>query len=56
MGTLASILWFIVVVVVALWLVGFIFHVAGSFIHFLLLVAVVNILYNLFFASRTTRL
>lgn len=56
MGSLASILWFIVVVVVALWLLGFVFNVAGSLIHFLLVVAVIIIIYNLFVGSRTTRL
>lgn len=57
MGTLASILWFVVVVIVALWLIGFLLHVAGNLIHFLLVVAVIIILYNLLFGSRaSTRL
>jgi hypothetical protein len=50
--SLANILWLVVVVVVALWLIGFLAKVAGNFIHVLLLVAVVVVLYNLFAGRR----
>ena len=52
MGSLAGILWTVVVIVVVLWLLGFIFRVAGNFIHVLLLVALVVVLYNLFAGRR----
>jgi hypothetical protein len=53
---LGSILWGIVVVLFVLWLIGFLFHVAGAFIHILLVIAVLVLLYNLFFGSRARRL
>ena len=52
MGSLANILWTVVVIIVVLWLLGFIFRVAGNFIHVLLLVAVLVVLYNLFAGRR----
>ena len=52
MGTLANILWFIVALIVVLWLLGFLFNIGGSFIHLLLIIAAVVILYNLFFNKR----
>jgi hypothetical protein len=52
MGTLANILWFIVAVIVVLWLLGFLFQIGGWFIHLLLIIAAVIILYNLFVGRR----
>jgi hypothetical protein len=40
-------LWTIFVILLILWLLGFSFHVAGSLIHLLLVVAVVVLLINL---------
>jgi Family of unknown function (DUF5670) len=40
-------LWTIFVVILVLWLLGFSFHVAGSLIHLLLVVAVVVLVVNL---------
>ena len=40
-------LWTIFIVVLILWLLGFSFHVAGSLIHVLLIVAVVILILNL---------
>jgi hypothetical protein len=54
LGTLAGILWTVAVIVIALWLLGFIFHVAGSLIHLLLVVALIIIVYNLITGRRTT--
>jgi hypothetical protein len=49
---LAGILWTIVVVLVVLWLLGWLaFHV-GGLIHLLLLIALIVLLYNLFVGSR----
>ena len=50
---LGSILWAIVVILVVLWLIGFLIaHVGGGLIHLLLVVAVIVLLYNLFVGGR----
>jgi hypothetical protein len=50
---LASILWVIVVVLVVLWLLGWLaFHIGGGLIHLLLIIAVIVLLYNLFVGRR----
>ncbi len=49
---LGSILWTVVIVLVVLWLLGFILHVGGALIHLLLIVALVVLLYNLFVGRR----
>jgi Family of unknown function (DUF5670) len=50
---LGSILWAIVVILVVLWLLGFLVaHVGGGLIHLLLVVAVIVLLYNLFVGGR----
>jgi hypothetical protein len=46
-------LWTIFVVVLILWLLGFSFHVAGSFIHLLLVVAVIILIFNLISGRRS---
>ena len=52
---LGSILWAIVVILVVLWLLGFLVaHVGGGLIHLLLVVAVIVLLYNLFVGSRAS--
>ncbi len=40
-------LWTIFVILVVLWLLGFTFHVAGSLIHILLVLAVILLVINL---------
>ena len=51
---LSGILWAIVVVLVILWLLGWLaFHV-GGLIHLLLIVALIVLLYNLFVGMRRT--
>jgi hypothetical protein len=40
-------LWTIVVILLALWLLGFLLHVAGGLIHLLLVIAVIVIAYRL---------
>jgi len=49
------ILWSVVVVLVVLWLIGVLAHIAGGFVHLLLLVALIVLLYNLFVGSRARR-
>ena len=45
-------LWTIFVVVLVVWLLGFSFHIAGSLIHLLLVVALIILLFNLFSGRR----
>jgi len=51
---LGRILWSVVVVLVVLWLIGLLAHIAGGFVHLLLIVALLVLLYN-FFAGRRAR-
>ena len=48
-----SLLWAIVVILVVLWLLGLVLNIAGGFIHILLIIAIVVVLYNLFIGRRT---
>jgi hypothetical protein len=45
-------LWTIFVVVLVLWLLGFSFHIAGSLIHLLLVLAVIILIFNLVSGRR----
>jgi Family of unknown function (DUF5670) len=45
-------LWTILIVLLILWLLGFSFHVAGSMIHLLLVVALVILVINLISRRR----
>ena len=50
---LGGILWAVVVVLVILWLLGFVvLHVSSFAIHILLVVALIVLLYNLFVGMR----
>lgn len=46
-------LWTIFVILLILWLLGWGFHVAGSLIHILLVVAIIVLIINLFTGRRT---
>ena len=46
-------LWTIFAILLILWLLGFSFHVAGSLIHLLLVVAVIVLIVNLVTGRRT---
>jgi hypothetical protein len=46
-------LWTILVILLVLWLVGFIGHIGGGLIHLLLVVAVIVLAYNLITGRRT---
>ena len=52
---LGRILWSVVVVLVVLWLIGLFAHIAGGFVHLLLIVALIMLLYNLFANRRARR-
>lgn len=50
-------LWGLFVVLVVLWLLGFVvFHVGSFLIHILLILAVIVLVYNLVMRARTRRL
>ena len=53
MAGLASILWLVAVVIVVLWLLGFIFQIGGGLIHILLVIAAIVIVYNLMTGRKT---
>jgi hypothetical protein len=46
-------LWTIFVILLVMWLLGFSFHVAGSLIHLLLVVALIMLVVNLISGRRT---
>ena len=46
-------LWTILAILLILWLLGFIAHIGGSFIHLLLVIAAVVLIYNLVTGRRT---
>ncbi len=45
-------LWTIFVILLVLWLLGFSFHVAGGFIHLLLVIALIVLVINLVSGRR----
>ena len=45
-------LWTILVIVLVLWLLGFLTHVGGNLIHILLVIAVVVLVFNLLSGRR----
>jgi hypothetical protein len=50
-----GILWAIVIILVALWLIGWLaLHIGGGLIHILLIIAMIVLLYNLFVGRRGT--
>jgi hypothetical protein len=49
---MVSLIWTIVVVLFVLWLLGFALHFAGGFIHLLLLLALIGIIYNVLVGRR----
>ena len=48
-------IWTIVAILLFLWLLGFSFHIAGSLVHILLLVALLVVLINLISGRRAFR-
>jgi len=44
---MAGLLWTIIVVLVIIWLLGFILHFGGSLIHIIIVIAVILLIYNL---------
>jgi len=46
-------LWTIVAILLIMWLLGFSFHIAGSLVHLLLVIALVVVVINLLSGRRT---
>ena len=46
-------LWTVLIILLILWLLGFIGNVGGSFIHLLLVIAAIVLIYNLLTGRRT---
>lgn len=54
---LGGLIWAVVIILVVLWLLGWLaFHVGGSLIHILIVVAIIVLLLNLFMGRRGRRL
>ncbi len=49
---MVNLIWTGVVVLFALWLLGFAVHIGGSLIHLLLVLAVIGLVYNLLTGRR----
>lgn len=49
---MAQILWIILVVIVAIWLIGLLAEIGGALIHLLLVVALIILVYNLVVGRR----
>jgi hypothetical protein len=45
-------LWTVVAILLVLWLLGFLGHIGGSFVHVLLVVALVVVIFNLLSGRR----
>jgi len=50
---MAGLLWAILVIIVVVWLIGFLADIAGNAIHVLLLVALAVLVYNLLAGRRS---
>ncbi len=51
---MAGLLWLVLLAVVAVWLVGLLLDIAGGFIHLLLVVALVLLVWNLLAGRRSS--
>ena len=50
---MVAILWLVLIVLVAVWLIGLVLNIAGGLIHLLLVVALVVLVYNLVTGRRS---
>ena len=49
---MAGILWGIITLLFIFWVIGFAMHIAGGFIHLLLVLAVIGLIFNLLTGRR----
>jgi hypothetical protein len=47
MAGLANLIWTLIVILVVLWLLGFVLHIGGALIHLILVIAVILLIINL---------
>ncbi len=52
MGSMANILWTVIVILFVLWVLGLVLKVGGGLIHLLLVVAVIMVVWNLLQGRR----
>jgi hypothetical protein len=52
---MAGLLWTIIVILVVIWLIGFLVHIGGGLIHLILVIAVILLIINLL-SGRGARL
>lgn len=50
---MGNLLWTIIVILVILWLLGFLMHIGGSLIHIIIVIAIVLFIINLLTGRRT---
>ncbi|HET7434146.1 MAG TPA: lmo0937 family membrane protein [Thermoanaerobaculia bacterium] len=49
---MGNLLWLIIIILVILWLGGFAFHIGGSLIHLLLVIAIIVLIFRLLTGRR----
>jgi hypothetical protein len=47
-----NIVWFVVVILVVLWVLGFAVNIGGGLVHLLLVLALIGVVYNLVIGRR----
>lgn len=47
-------IWTIIAIILVIWLLGFLFDIAGTFVHILLAVAAILLIWNLIAGRRAT--
>ncbi|WP_207368640.1 lmo0937 family membrane protein [Heyndrickxia coagulans] len=45
-------IWTIIGILLVLWILGIVFHIAGAFVHFLLVIAAIVLLFKIFSGMR----
>ena len=50
---MGNLLWTIIVILVVLWLIGFLMHIGGGLIHIVIVIAVILLIINLLTGRRT---
>lgn len=51
---MANLIWTVITILFVLWLLGLVFSIGGAFIHLVLVVAVVLVVFNLLTKGRAT--
>jgi len=51
---MVNLIWTVITVLFVLWLLGLVMHIGGAFVHLLLVVAVILVVFNLLTKGRAT--